>query len=266
MSAWTTVVGRAVTPALWWRLADTTGTACADASGSAHPGVRSGSTITTGVAGGLFGDTDTAMSFTGTNPIAQVAFGAWAETTLFSVTCWFKVVGTLAVNNVLVGRDSQAGGRRFQLALDASGHVVWVIHMSTGAANTLTTTSTYNDAAWHMVTCTYNQSLSTSTRQAIYVDNTTTPVLGGGTSPINNTGTTVSFSVGNLPRTNQTPANSTVDEVLYWTATAFTGAQHRALWLAGATGVVYNPVTLLSTGAPLTVWDGTAWVTVRTLP
>jgi hypothetical protein len=237
MSAWTTAAA-ALSPTLWWRLGDTSGTACADASGNSHAGTRSGSTITTGVTGPLVGDSDTAMDFAGTNPVAQVAYGSWAEPTTspvkFTVSCWFKITGTLASGNVLVARDSQSGGRRWQLGLTSTGQVVATVIDSLNSALSVTTTATYNDGAWHFVTFAVDTSQSLASKWKLYVDNTTTPTANNGSANApNSSGTTVAFSVGNATRTTQSPANASIDEVLYFVNTTLTGAQHQALWSAG---------------------------------
>lgn len=241
------------TPALWWKLADTSGTACADASGSAHPGVRSGSTIATGLAGPLFSVADTAMSFTGTNPVAQVAYGAWAEATVYGITVFFKT-GTLAASNVLVARDHQSGGRRFQVTIDSAGRLGFSLFLSTNVFSTITTTATYNDGLWHMATVTFDTAAASSVKQRIYVDNSSADVAhGGSASSINSASTAVPFSVGNATRTTQVPSNCTESQVIYWTGVAPTGAQHQAIWVAANTPDV--PTSVAASGATATTLD-----------
>jgi hypothetical protein len=244
VSAWTTAVAALTTPSMWWRLGEASGTTLADASGNSRAGTLSGSTIGYGVTGPLGGDSDTAMSFTGTNPVGQIAYAAWQEATQFTVSVWFKA-GTLGATNALAGRDHQSGGRRFQLTLNSSGNITATIILSGGSASTITSPSTYADGAWHLVTFVYDQTLATGSKQKLYVDGSSTPVVtGGNAASINVTGTAVPFSVGNLTRTTQSPANSSLDELLYWSGTPLSGADHLSLHAAASsTPQVDAPLT-----------------------
>jgi len=273
MSAWTDAVaalGAAV--AGWWRLGEPSGN-FADSTAGARTLTVSGSTVTYGVTGPLVGDSNKAAAFAGTNPVAQTPYAAAFDNNVFTVACWFKT-GTLAAANALIARDHQTGGRRFQVSLDATGHLVFTIINTAGTAYIATSPGTYADGAWHLVTCVYNQALGTTNRQRIYVDNSPTFVTeNGGANGVNAAGTGIPFSVGNGTRTTQAPANSTIDEVLYLPGTALTGAQHQALWQAGAVGypapgiptsvaasVVSSTVLSLSwaapaSGGPVTSYD-----------
>jgi len=216
---------------LWWRLNDTSGTNLVDSSGLGRTGTRSGSTITTGVTGALQdGDTDKAMSFTGTNPVGQVAYISGWDVTQWTVVFWFKTI-TLATANTLVARDSQSGGRRWQYQINSSGQLIAISNNSAGMTTAFTTAATYNDAAWHMVTFTYDQTLSGSSRHKLYADNSASVVSSGGS--VNNmvqTSTAVPFSVGNATRTTQAPANCSLDEILFFPGKVMTGDQHLALY------------------------------------
>lgn len=219
---------------LWWRLNDTTGTSAVDSSGNGRTGTRSGSTITTGQTGALLdGDTDKAMLFSGTNPVIQTPYVATWDTTQWSVCCWFKTTTTAAAN-ILVARDHQSGGRRFQLQMNATGQLLSFSNNIGGMTPGATTPLGYNDGNWHFCTLVYDQTLGSSQRHKIYVDNSSTPKNANGSA--NNftfSGTAVPFSVANATRTTQAPFLGTLDEVLYFPTKSLTGAQHQALYQAG---------------------------------
>lgn len=250
MSNWTAAVAALATgPSLWWRLGEASGTSLADASGNSHSGALSGSTITYGITGPLAGDTDTAMSFTGTNPVGQVAYGAWAENGVFSCSFWFKA-GTLASSNIIVARDHQSNGRRFQVQINSSGQLLFLTIQSTGSTVTITSPGSYNDGQWHLVTVTHDQALTTA-RRKMYVDGSSTPVAvsgtDGGSLSTAFTSPGVPFSVGNATRNTQAPANCSIDEVLYWGGYAVTGAEHLSLWTGGTTAPPGVPTSVSAT-------------------
>lgn len=94
-------------PLFYGRLGEASGTTMNDSSGNARHGVYQGSP-TLGVAGALLSESDTAVSFDGTNRRGRIADAAWMDVPTISVEAWVKMNSTTDEN--IVDRDAQSGG------------------------------------------------------------------------------------------------------------------------------------------------------------
>ncbi|MFT3944488.1 MAG: LamG domain-containing protein [Ancrocorticia sp.] len=140
---------KAAKPSLYWRLSDK-GSTVADFSGNGRTGTARG--IATGATGAIKGDT------------AMLTHGEWGSlvasaeptspSTSFSVQLWFKT--TTKTGGKLAGfENSKTGGGGVydrSLYLTNTGKLVFGTY--SGKVSTVTSSKTYNDGEWHMVTAT----------------------------------------------------------------------------------------------------------------
>jgi len=109
----------------------------------------------------------------GSQAITTDGSTGWAETTVqytdpesFTILAWFK---TSSATGSIVGFENNqtaptsAGNYDRMLWIDPSGHLVWAVY--NGANDMLTSTSTYNNGAWHFVAASVG-----SSGQKLYVD------------------------------------------------------------------------------------------------
>ncbi len=150
-------------PALWWPLNDGSGTAAADRSGGGNPG-----TLTNGPVWGAGGPSGSAVSLDGVNDAVVATDGAVSTDLSFTVSAWVYPTSTGADQTVL----SQAGSNvaAFNLRRDASGF--WKMAMrrsdSTGAiVDTATSAVTGTANGWTHVVGVYDDSAD---QIRLYVD------------------------------------------------------------------------------------------------
>jgi len=137
-----------------------------DASGNGNNGtVQGGASLTTD----RYNASNSAYSFNGTSQYISTATGEPVPAPQnFSISVWFK---TSSAGGMLVGYSASQTGLAGQydrhIYMDDSGLLYFGIYTtSTGVANVITSTSSYDDGAWHhaVATC------STSSGSCLYVD------------------------------------------------------------------------------------------------
>ncbi|MCA0295768.1 MAG: PKD domain-containing protein [Actinobacteria bacterium] len=137
-------------PDLFWRLADTTGTTAADSSRSLNDGTYVNGP-TKGVTGVISGNT--AATFDGNDDF--VASNAqFSNPTVYSEEAWFKTTDTSGGKIIGFGsrNDGTSDSYDRHVYLQGDGRVVFGVW--TGTTNTITSTNSYNDGAWHHVVAT----------------------------------------------------------------------------------------------------------------
>ena len=149
----------------WWRMADSSGTTLADASGNSVSGTTSGSGITRAQTGAIA--TNSAMTFNGSAGCAVVSTAVVNPTT-FSVEAWFRT--TTTSGGWIVGFSANASANATasfahdrNVYMTNSGTLVFGTY--TGSVAAISTTSAYTDGAWHHVVATLS-----SAGQRLYVD------------------------------------------------------------------------------------------------
>lgn len=211
----------------YWRLNEATGAPGYDRAGVNDLTIAT--TATRGVAGGLVGDSDLAVSFagSGTVPAAATLVGAAPQT--FSEEAWFKTSSTTGGKIIGYGssRTASSGTADRNIYLTSNGRLAFGVT----AASTLTTTTTYNNGEWHHVVGT----LGTSGMR-LYVDGSLVASNSVTSGAAYNgywriAGDAISSSWPNRP--SSTALNGTIDEVaVYPTAlSASAVAKHRELGL-----------------------------------
>ena len=139
------------TPVGYWRLSDGSSTAV-DESGNAHDGAYTGD-ASSGVAGALTGDTDTAATFDGSNDYVEIPPSTDFQLSQGSVTMWFNAA-TIGSQMGLLSRDSSGfdGGGHVTIWVNNSGQLE-VRHQDTSSSYTLDSgTATVSAGEWHMMT------------------------------------------------------------------------------------------------------------------
>jgi len=138
-------------PRIYYKLNETstTTTAVTDSSGGNRSGVYRG-TVTKGTAGACVRDTGTAVTFNGST--GYVNYGTTTQTTAaagYSGAVWFKTTSTRG--GLLLGFGGSATGASTAvdrvLYMTSAGRLVFGINNT--VKNTITSTASYNDGAWH---------------------------------------------------------------------------------------------------------------------
>jgi hypothetical protein len=145
-------------PVLYWRLGDAAGPLTADSSASKNAGLAFGGTtaVHVGAAGVVAGNT----AITTNGSTGYVSSGAkQAAPSSFSVEAWFKTTSTSG--GKIIGFGDRQGGLTSNgnpvtsglydkhIYLTNDGRLVFGVWA--GAADTLSSTSGYNDGQWHHV-------------------------------------------------------------------------------------------------------------------
>jgi hypothetical protein len=113
-------------PLLYWRMGDSSGTTVTDSSGNGRNGTYVNSP-TLGVAGLVDGDSNTAVSFDGSNDYANIADAAWMDVTTITLEAGIKLNATGAYQNI-IDRDNGGAGRIFQFRVSNTNKleaIVW---------------------------------------------------------------------------------------------------------------------------------------------
>nr|WP_325210306.1 LamG-like jellyroll fold domain-containing protein [Salinibacterium sp.] len=149
-------------PTLYWRLADDTATTAADSGMQNTPGTYSG-TATLGQPGALDDGDDEAVGFTGNTVIGSNK--AFANPRTYSLEAWFQT--SSETGGKIIGFGDQRNGlsSNYDRHLYMQDDGLLVFGTWTGSANTITTSSSYNDGAWH-----YAVATQSSAGMQLYVD------------------------------------------------------------------------------------------------
>ncbi|SFT69773.1 PKD domain-containing protein [Geodermatophilus amargosae] len=148
-----------------WYLGEASGGIAYDYAGARDLTVGGG--VTRQVAGAIAGDPNTASAFNGTSSGMASTGTAIAGPQTFSVEAWFQT--TSSAGGKIIGFGDRNTGLSANwdrhVWMDPSGRVSFGIY--TGATQTITGPTAYNDGRWHHVVATMNRS-----GLALYVDGT----------------------------------------------------------------------------------------------
>jgi hypothetical protein len=139
-------------PLAWYRLGEASGTVMHDASGNGRDGTYTGVTLAAGGALGTGGDSDTAVTTTGSAAsVGSVPYASWMNGfTGFSVVGWvkFTTTGTAfffsRTGNTAYNYGLFVAGKKLSMGVRASGS-----NAATGATDS-------NDGAWHFAVGTWD--------------------------------------------------------------------------------------------------------------
>lgn len=248
-----TTEANALSPYLYWKLDETTGTTAADASGNGRTGtyLTDGSTtyFTRGVTGALTTDTpNSAVTLNNAaSCLATTSTTAINAPQVFTLVAWFKAATTYTSGGKLLGFEKprtgvaapSTGTYDRHLYMDGSGYVWFGVYNNADVA--LRSTTTLNNGAWHMVV-----GMQSAAGMVLFVD---------GVQVATNTNTTAEATTGwwragcgnlagwgnewgggnNPGTTSTTPANrpflASLDEITVYN-TALTAAQVSLLYYA----------------------------------
>jgi hypothetical protein len=148
---------------LYWRLGEAFGTLAGDATGKGQGGVYVG-TPTLGVGGAIAGDSNTAVRLNGSSQLVSSA-NSFTDPQTFSVELWFKSTSTsggklIGFGNAATGNSASYDRHVYMLNDGRLRFGVWAGH-----AETVTTSSSYNDGQWHYVVARLD-----AAGMALYVD------------------------------------------------------------------------------------------------
>jgi len=253
--SWTyTSMVTGLSPWLYWKLDETTGTVAADSSGNNRTGTYTvnGAASTAGVAqgvvGGLANNTpNLGVTLNGTTACINTASTtATAAPVALTEIVWFKTTTTnggklLGFETPRTGVAVAGSGGTYDrmIYLDGAGKVSFAVYNA--GYFTISSSSAYNDGTWHMAAASLG-----SGGMSLWVDG----VLVGTNANTAGEATTGWFRAGcgnlagwggswagpNNPTTSTNPAQNrpfagSLDEVTVWTS-ALTAAQITALWAA----------------------------------
>lgn len=141
-------------PILYWRMNTTSGTTVTDYSGSARNGTTANSP-TLNSTGLVAGDSNTAMTFNGTNQRVALNSASWMDVSNITLEAIVKPTSISAIGSILDRDSSGTAPRIFQFRITAAGKFEVIFWDTTGALWTTTGTTTlvagntYHLAATH---------------------------------------------------------------------------------------------------------------------
>jgi len=132
-------------PANYWRVDEASGTTLAD-----QVGINAGTLFGTyilGTAGAIFGDADTALSFSGAGYFSTSS--TLSAPSAFSQELWFKTTTTLGGKLIGFGniQSGASGGYDRNVYMTNDGRITFGVF--SGSIISLTSANPYNDGAWH---------------------------------------------------------------------------------------------------------------------
>ncbi|HLZ24294.1 MAG TPA: LamG domain-containing protein, partial [Ktedonobacterales bacterium] len=236
----------------YYRLDEASGTSAYDISGAGQTGTYTGG-ITLSVAGGISGDTDTAVSLNGSTGYVSVPVsGMPTANSPIAFGLWFKFAANPGAISVLQAYGAGGAHNYIQLYLDTSGK----LNADTGAT-LATTASALTTGVWHFGVVSWD-----GTTLSLLVDGaaavTSTP--GAQTIP---TSSTVARVGANAASSVSQFFNGQVDEP-FWQAAVMTSTQAAAIYTAGhsgATGTLSGAMSI-ATGSQVTFGNPT-WNAVQ---
>ena len=146
-------------PTSYWRLGEAAGvTTAADRVGFDPLTAQAG--VTRGAAGAISGDSDTASTFSGATGGSAAGATAGNPPDVFSIETWFKTTST--AGGRLVGwsnrnTTSNSTKRDRQLYMDNGGRLHFGVKPDANR-QVVSSTSSYNDGAWHHAVATLSES------------------------------------------------------------------------------------------------------------
>ncbi|TIC85529.1 LamG-like jellyroll fold domain-containing protein [Nocardioides sp. GY 10127] len=136
---------------LFWKLDETSGSVVNDSSGTGNHGVYYGG-VTLGQSKACATDSGTAVRLDGSSGYA-VSSTAYSGPTQFSLELWFKT--TTTAGGKLIGFESALAGWGWSYDRQVWMHDDGTLSFGVGST-TVTTSSAYNDGAWHLVDATFS--------------------------------------------------------------------------------------------------------------
>ncbi len=223
-SAYETAV-LADSPAVYYRLNETSGTTASDDSGNGNAGTYAASGITYAATGALASDTDTAISTSGGTAIPVSAGGSFLPSGSTSRTAeiWAKTSQTGRYFMSWGPTSGDAAGSQFNIYLISATSLE--VYTGAGQAAQVTSPIPLNDNAWHMYDFVYDGTYITFyiDGQQVIADNvgTLTTQTGSG------------LQIGNT--TGATALTGSIDEPAIYPS-ALTATRINAHWRAATTG------------------------------
>ena len=135
-------------PDLYWRLGEASGTAAADSSFNATPGVyRSG--VTLGTPGALVGVTDTAATFSGASTGLLFSSRQVSNPRIYSTELWFSTTTTAGGKLIGFGnvQSSLSSSYDRHVYMETDGRLTFGVNA--GGQVTVSSPQAYNDGQWH---------------------------------------------------------------------------------------------------------------------
>ena len=225
----------AASPALWYRMDETssTATAATDSASGGRTGVYSSAGKTTTTAKACPRDSGRAMTFNGSSGyLSSPSLGQGLPNT-FSLSIWFRTTTTTGGKLIGFGTSQTGLSATYDrhLYLTNAGRVVFGVYPN--AVKTVTSPAAYNDGTWHLAVATLS-----SAGMRLYVDG---DQVAADTSVTTGEGGTATYylrvAYDNLDNWDSTPTSryfsGTLDDAAYYT-TALSAAQVRALDEAGS--------------------------------
>jgi RHS repeat-associated protein len=147
-------------PAIYYRLDDSSGTTAVDSSGNGHDGTYDGS-VTLSVAGALVGSANTAVQGAGSWSITQGGSSLPTGSAARTYEVWLKT--TYGADHTLIGTGDHAGNHQFDIQIhdDTGLRLVG----DGGATTGLTLPWPYDDGVWHLIDVSFS-----SGSAAIFLD------------------------------------------------------------------------------------------------
>jgi chitodextrinase len=232
-------------PALYWRLGESTGTTAVDSLTGSNPGTYSGG-VTKPAPDALSNTRNTAASFDGTNGVVT-SNTVFTNPQVYSLELWFNTTTTTGGKLIGFGDGGRADGTSYShdrhIYMQNDGKLQYGIYQG-GSARTAVTPNAYNDGAWHHVVATQS-----SSGMVVYVDGnrvasngSTTPEVFDGRWKVG--GDTIGTAWPNVPTTTHITAK--IDEVAVY-STALTETQVKVHY-AAATGAPVARITSTMSG------------------
>jgi hypothetical protein len=196
------------TPVLYWRLGETSGTTATDSSSGGHNGTYSGDTL--GVAGGVFNDSDKAVTIGASGKVTST-YAVWQAGAVLTVMGLAKRTNT-STFDTLLGGDG-AGGSAPSLRLPSGGeNVEFKIRDNDGGA---TSTALWSNAwpgtgVYVHFTCVIDLTAHTA---ELYINGASKGQVTGLTQTLSTPG---NFIAGALSFGNQWTGQ--LDEITIWTS------------------------------------------------
>lgn len=218
----------ALSPLVYARCGEASGTTMVDTSANGRNGTWTGSP-TFGTTGLVTGDPDTAVTLSGSTQYAEVASGAWADASHFTVMGIIKTSASGASNGYnIVDRHRSSTGKGFQFRIEGNGKLSLYLINSGGVLGGFAQTSgTLNNGVQHFVVGTCD-----GTNLKLYVDGSLSVTTANANGQPSTSGDGVRFGANRAGVSDAivTPTfNGVLDEGAY-IGTAITSTDVSNLW------------------------------------
>lgn len=230
----------ALSPLLYAKLAEASGSTLVDSSGNGHDGTWPAAPVF-GVTGLLTGDPDTATDFQGPTAggHAVITSGTWMDTTTLTIVAWIKRESTSATGYI-ISRDGNAGSNRdWRLFLNNStGRLDFGVWNAAGTVVTLSPSTVLANDTRYCVAAKYD-----GTNMKLFVDG----VQIGSVAHTGNVRTTAQqICIGSFNEGTSTRFNGVMGKIALF-GTALSDADILALYESGSTAPVDPSAELAGT-------------------